>query len=92
MCQIILPYSLLHVAWNLCMGIGWQVLSSPGHRPLLPFHATLPPLCGPLYFKQLDMEGHVCYSRVCAIISVWKFSTEFPTKMVNLNKLLLISH
>ena len=26
---------------------------------------------------------------VCAIICVWKFSTEFPTKMVNLNNLLL---
>ena len=71
------------------MGIGWQVLSLPGLRPLLPSHDTWPPLYGPIYFKQLDMEGYVFYSRVCTMICVWKFSTEFPTKMVNLNNLLL---
>ena len=49
---------------------------------------TWPPLCGPSHFKQLDMEGHMFYSRVCVINCVWKFSTKFPTKMVNLNNLL----
>ena len=30
----------LHVVWNLCMKIGWQVLSYLGHRPMLPCHTT----------------------------------------------------
>ena len=78
MCQIILPYSLLHVTWTLCVV-----------NRVLPSHATWPPSYGPSHFKQLDMEDHAFYSRVCVIICVWKFSTEFPTKMVNLNNLLL---
>ena len=53
----------------------------------LPCHMA--PLYGPSHFKQLDMKGHVLYSRVSAIISVWIFRTEFSTKMVNLNNLLL---
>ena len=53
-----ISYLMLHVAWNSCVGMGWQVLSSLGLRPMSLPHATWSQWNSPFHFIQLDIEDH----------------------------------